>query len=127
VSTDLTTSWTISTTENAQFIAEHIQSTGQTFTKVQGQITVTSSLCQLGVDHLVLLVEAESANGINECLVYNNYYTLPILCGGGDSVDVRLALDRQNKPIFELIGDKVFVLGTEKSFSLKVDIDVKGL
>ena len=44
-----------------------------------GDITLTSSMCAMGVDHLALGVVAVNA-ALDECVVYNNFYLMPMDC-----------------------------------------------
>ena len=70
--------WTYSPGEEALRWAVLHAATAHTFRRVTGNITVTSAICDMGADHLLLGVEAAMLD--DECVLHNNYHAVPISC-----------------------------------------------
>ena len=61
---------------------EHVRGAAVAFVGGRGDVSVPASLCQTGVDHFILGMEAHA--GLEECVLYNNYVAFPMECRNQD-------------------------------------------
>ena len=82
--TDITPSqnaWVFTYPMNAKhFTALHTTKAPLKFTEVTSKVTISTELCKMGVDHVVLGVLVKNPALDEDCVVYNNYVVHPITC-----------------------------------------------
>ena len=73
--------WDFTHPKNAEhFTAAHVTKTPLKFIEVTTKVTISSELCKMGVDHVVIGVLVRNPALGEDCILYNNYVVHPIVC-----------------------------------------------